>query len=353
MSELTQGKAGSFYTFLSDGCKLCQQGAKMVLFITGLCPKDCFYCPVSEERRRERSYANERPVNSDEDVLEEARQMNALGTGITGGEPLLRLEKVLHYIRLLKSEFGKEHHIHLYTSMAPDEETILKLASAGLDEIRFHPPVELWNELENSGYAGAIRAAQSGNIQAGLEIPSLEGSMKVACFARKMNCFINLNELEFSDLNAERMKELGFRLESEISNAAEGSIDVAREVGEELDDIKMHFCSSTYKDAIQLRERLIRIAGKTARKFDESTDEGTVVYGQVTCRDREALMKVIDCIMQYEDAGEMMEENGLSLETAWWILEDMADEIRNYTKEMFIVERYPFEDGLIVEKIPV
>ena len=74
--------------------------------------------------------------------------MDALGTGITGGEPLLKIEKVLHYIRLLKTSFGKEHHIHLYTCLAPEKQVFEKLAEAGLDEIRLHPSQANWEILK-------------------------------------------------------------------------------------------------------------------------------------------------------------------------------------------------------------
>lgn len=153
-------ESGSYSRFLADGCLCCREGAKMVLFVTGLCYRDCFFCPLSADRKNaDVIFANERPVYSDADVLDEARMMRAKGTGITGGEPLLELSKVLHYISLLKSEFGKEHHIHMYTAEAPDEKQIKELAKAGLDEIRFHPPHEMWHRLEGSPYNKSVLSA--------------------------------------------------------------------------------------------------------------------------------------------------------------------------------------------------
>ena len=351
MSKVNQSEAGSFNTFLPEGCKLCQMGAKMVLFVTGICPRDCFYCPVSPERRSEVVYANERPVNSDRDIIEEARQMSALGTGITGGEPLLKLENVLHYIRLLKSEFGKEHHIHLYTSLAPDNDTIARLVDAGLDEIRFHPPVNIWSSIEKSSYSMSIEYAKAHGLQVGIEVPAIEGIEKLAEFTESMDCFLNLNELEFSDSNAEDMKLRGYLLENDTSNAVAGSQEIARKAV--LFAGKMHFCSSTYKDAVQLRKRLIRIAQNTARDFDDITEDGTIIYGQVVCKDENSMQRVIECLLEQEVPEEMIENSASKIETAWWILEDLSELIRQNTDEMFIVERYPFEKGLIVEKIPV
>src|SRR5207249_4925439 len=88
---------------LSRGCRQCGEGAKLVLFVTGLCGYHCVYCPVSDEKMyQDVVFADEKRVTSDADVLEEARAIRAMGAGITGGDPLDALDRTWHYIRLLK-----------------------------------------------------------------------------------------------------------------------------------------------------------------------------------------------------------------------------------------------------------
>ena len=83
-------------------------------------------------------FANERPCNDFSEVIGEAHAMSATGTGITGGDPMMDLDRTLAACRALKQEFGQEHHIHLYTSLPFDVAHANSLAEAGLDEIRFH-----------------------------------------------------------------------------------------------------------------------------------------------------------------------------------------------------------------------
>ena len=83
---------------LPKGCQYCVKGEKLVIFITGKCPRSCYFCPVSDQKyQNDVQFANERPVKDFNDIIEEAREMDALGAGITGGDPLEKLERTCEY----------------------------------------------------------------------------------------------------------------------------------------------------------------------------------------------------------------------------------------------------------------
>lgn len=337
-------RSGSFYDDLPEGCRLCYKGAKMVLFVTGICGRNCFYCPVSFERReKDAVFANERRGEKDEDVIEEAISMDALGASITGGEPLLRLERVLHYIRLLKKKFGKSFHIHLYTALAPGKDVLISLRDAGLDEMRFHPPPDIWGNIRMTPYRDSIIAANELGISTGIEIPSIKSDLTgILSLLEEVDGFLNLNELEFSETNASELEKRGYVPENDISMAVLESRDFAGSVKGK----KIHFCSSVFKDAVQLRERFKRIAKRSARDFDEITDDGTLVYGIIE-GDGLSIMK---------DAGvteDMFAVREGSVETAWWIASDLAEELKEKGFNVYVIERYPMKNGVIVERTPL
>lgn len=336
--------SGSFYNFLPEGCRLCYKGAKMVLYVTGICGKNCFYCPVSNERReKDIIFANERRVNGDEDLIEEAVSMDALGTGITGGEPLLRLDRVVHYIKLLKNKFGRSHHIHLYTALAPNKGVLGSLKKAGLDEIRFHPPQDLLPGIDKTYYRVSITEAYKLGLSVGIEIPSITCDLSgVISLLKEVDGFLNLNELEFSETNFMQLKKRGYAAVDDTSSAALGS----REAAKVLDYGKLHFCSSRFKDAVQLRERFKRIAKRSARYFDEITDDGTLVYGVIEG----------SCTGLLEEAGVQDEMYAVledTVEIAWWIAEDLAGELKKIGCKVSVIERYPMKNGMIAERTPL
>ena len=319
---------------LSTACKLCHEGAKMVLFVTGRCNRTCWYCPISSEKKgKDTPYANDRVICSDDDILEEAYSMGALGAGITGGEPLLVPERVKHYCTLLKTEFGDAFNIHLYTGIAPGED-ILRLLIGCVDEIRFHPPEEMWDHFQQSPFPESIRTAKNLGFEVTIEVPSLAGLHYLIPAVDSVDWF-NINELEWSETNAEAMRGKDLSLEDNYHNAVE---DVERWATDILKNPKVHWCSSSFKDSVQLRNRLIRTAENTAREFEEVTDDGTLMYG---------VWEYSGQTHDIEDG--MWEERDGNIETAWWIL---AENPEKYSGKKYIIERYPGE-GIIVEVIPL
>lgn len=118
MSMVRFGSGSAADGELSEGCRRCIEGSKMVLLVTGRCRAGCYYCPVSAEKKgKDPVYANEWRVYSDEEVIEEALAMDARGAGITGGDPSEVLDRTIHYIRLLRERFGGDFHMHMYTSV--------------------------------------------------------------------------------------------------------------------------------------------------------------------------------------------------------------------------------------------
>lgn len=346
MVEWQSDDVGSVYNYLSRGCQICRQGAGLVLFATGKCPRSCFYCPLSEERSgNDAVFADEQPVQEIEDILAEGRAIDALGTGITGGEPLMKLDYVLECIRALKQEFGPEHHIHLYTGQLPRREELERLKNAGLDEIRFHPREEDWEKAP--GLKEALLEAKSLGLEAGVEMPAVNAAPGVLDAVRGADAFLNLNELEFSETNFAALAARGL-VPQDLGCGAEGSEDVAKEHFLQ-EGLKVHYCPSRFKDAVQLRERLLRRAGRVARAFDYVTEEGTIVHGVI----EGDLSGALHILQDLEVPQEMYsQENGV-IDIAAPILEDISKELKSIDCNISIVERYPLENGLVVERIPL
>jgi pyruvate formate-lyase activating enzyme-like uncharacterized protein len=273
---------------LADGCKQCVLGRKLVVFVTGVCPKNCFYCPLSEHKKNtDVIYANERKLLDENDVkamIDEAKACKAYGAGFTGGDPLMRIERTCRYIKLLKKEFGKKFHIHLYTILETlDEKKIKMLEDAGLDELRVHPDLLKKDSWEK------ISLITNRKFKLGVEIPLIPGYDKntlelVDYFVPQIN-FINLNELEISDTNSCELQDRDFVTKDKRSYAVKGSAELGRKIlkhiNEKYPKANVHFCTSKLKDKVQLRNRLILRAKNTAKEYDIVNPDGTLTRGVI------------------------------------------------------------------------
>jgi hypothetical protein len=189
--------------------------------------------------------------------------------------------------------------------------------------------------------------ARKAGIETGLEVPAIEGIDDLIQFSGKHDYFINLNELEFSDTNAEALKKRKYTLVNDISNAVEGSTTIAKKAIRK--QIRGHFCSSRYKDTVQLRKRLIRTAENVRRPLDMVTDDGTIIFGIIHTDNTGKIRRILQ---DNEVPIEYYDVKTRSIEIAAWVLEKIAGDIRD-CERMEIVEKYPIKNGIIVESMPV
>ena len=347
---------------LPRGCSLCTKGSKMVLFVTGLCNSSCYYCPLSLDKSgQDVVFADEMPVSDGTDILYEAQAIRSEGAGISGGDPLCDLERTLKYIELLKREYGPSFHLHLYTSQTDVSAEVLNmLKTAGLDEIRFHPQTNDWS---------GIRHALEIGMNVGLEVPAIPGRQddlkKIAMKAEEMGVsFLNINELEASETNFDKLVAMGMRLTNLESASIEGSASTAREVlkwsEEGLQKLSVHFCSARFKDSIQMRRRLERRLEQTIRSFEERDDQepllilGVIraVHGQEL--DHEQLTIIHTTLQsQFDIPTDLMniDEPRKRIEIAPWILDEISQQLKEKLVdikdlEIGIAFEYPTWDRL-------
>jgi len=279
---------------LTYGCKQCILGRKLVVFVTGICPRNCFYCPLSEQKKNQDViFANERKLlneNETSALIEEAKACKSKGAGFTGGDPLVKIDRTSRYIKLLKAEFGKKFHIHLYTiTESLTAERLKKLEDAGLDELRLHPDFTNdlhWKKIDLLYHKDGTRKY---SFDIGVEIPSIPGydnaTIKLIDYFISKIDFLNINELEISDTNSCELVDRDFHTKDRLSYGVKGSQDLALKLlkycTKNYPKKNVHYCTCKLKDGVQLKERLRLRANNTKKMFDIVTDDGTIIRGVI------------------------------------------------------------------------
>jgi hypothetical protein len=335
---------------LPRGCFYCTRGSKLVLFVTGKCKKNCWYCTISERRwQKTIVLANERTVKSDEEIIEEAKLIGAEGTGITGGEPLLDIERTIHFIELLKKSEGRIFHIHLYTARSDlTEEEFKRLYDAGLDEIRFHLQDD-WD---------VVKKALKFDWDVGVEVPVIpedfEMLKKLILFCEKSGVkFLNLNEFEFSDRNVESLTEKGYEIKDNEPTAVKSSEDIAKRLlkfaKENTKKLNVHYCSAATKNIHQLKKRWIRRANKIKKDYEIVDRDGFIVKGIIETENPEDVLEKI--IKKYKIESKLLRIKGDKIETSIHIAGMLAKKEKNL--KCFMVKELPIDETWEVERWPL
>jgi pyruvate formate-lyase activating enzyme-like uncharacterized protein len=331
---------------LAKGCQYCVKGSKLVLFVTGLCPRCCYYCPISDKKyKKDVVYADEWPTKNIKDIIKEAESIDAEGAGITGGDPLCRLDRTISFIKTLKHHFGKKFHTHLYTSFnLINRNTLKKLYSAGLNEIRFHA------DLDSEKFWDRIMLANDFDWDIGIEIPSIPGKFKetkkmIDFFQDKID-FLNLNELEFADNSFSKLPK-SFKTKDKLSYAVKGSEEMAlvllKYINQTYPKLNVHFCTAKLKDKVQLANRIKRRAKNISKDYDEITDEGLLFRGAIYTKDISQLKKY----NLKKNMFDIDQKRNRILVSASWLNKN-KEKLKKQSLKIAFVEEYPTQDCLNV-----
>ena len=269
---------------LPRGCQLCVKGEKSVLFVTGLCSRNCFYCPLSDLRKnKDVSYANERKFDDVSQLIKEIKLSNSKGCSLTGGDPLIKLDKTILFAKTLKKEFGKKFHIHIYLSTKLVDEKKLKELSNYVDEVRFHPNLQNSIDAEIKKISLAKGLWQKKNI--GIELPMFPNqSNQIFKFIKKVSpyiSFVNFNELEVGEYSEKTMNRKyktnkdGYTVKSSIKSGEK----LIKRLEKEKLHLNFHLCTAELKNWHQYKNRLKK--HKTF-PFSKETQDGTIIYFSTT-----------------------------------------------------------------------
>ena len=267
-----------YHKQISRGCKICGMGAWSCLFITGKCNASCFYCPTSQ-------LADEVPgtqnlsFETPESYAEYINFFKFKGVSFSGGEPLLFFDRTLQYLKQVRKKCDPSIYTWMYTNgILADEQKFKKLASAGLNEVRF--------DIGATGFKlDKIQFAKGIIPNITIEIPAVsEEKEKLKQLLPDMIkagvTNLNLHQLRLTKHNAPKLSKRNYTyihaeqpivLESEL--AALEILDYAREKNL---DIGINYCSFYFKNRFQKAGFRKQIANALAGPDEIITEKGFI-----------------------------------------------------------------------------
>ena len=173
---------GSYMSFddkpISPGCIACKSGEWLCAFVGTNCNCKCEGCHNPNVNKGEVSkltgirgdVSTCTGINGEVNIdmmLELLAKHKFTGVGISGGEPLMYVDKMIDWITKIK-----KHHPDIYiwnytNGVYADTNTLKKLADAGLDEIRFDLVADNFSGTVMRNMANAVKIIPS----VGIEVP--------------------------------------------------------------------------------------------------------------------------------------------------------------------------------------
>jgi hypothetical protein len=317
---------------------------------------------------KDRIFVDEWELNNENDIekiIQESKYIKSTGAGITGGDPLLVYKRTKKYISILKDEFGLNFHIHLYTKALKNNKYIDDFISEGLDEIRFHPSIKFWNNMDKSPISKIIKDTINKDIDVAIEIPSIPEmkdemlSLIKWSYVNNIN-WVNINELEFSERNAKNFLKRNYVHKNDFSSTIKASEDIAYEILKKISEsdyeIGVHYCSCSFKDGIQLTNRIKRRAKSIVKKHEVISNDGTLIKGVIYPNNNFSLKMIYKKLINdfnIDNKKIFINSDKKRIEIEILELNNISSKLIDQGLFSFLIEEYPTADGIEVEKIPL
>jgi len=263
---------------LSPGCRLCVAGQWSCLFINGKCNGRCFYCPTPQDDIGS-PITNTLPFASATDYAAYIEAFGFSGVSISGGEPLLTLDRVIDYIQTVKQRFEDKVHTWLYTNGTRVTRNILTaLRDAGLDEIRFNIGATAYHLKKAAMAAGIIPTVT-------VEIPAVpEELIRLKNLTASMSnsgvSHLNLHQLRLTPHNFKHIAGRGYTfIHGDLVTVLESELAALEVVDHVLShDIRLgvNYCSFVYKHHYQKAAARRRAAGIIRKPYEDITEKGFI-----------------------------------------------------------------------------
>jgi pyruvate formate-lyase activating enzyme-like uncharacterized protein len=201
---------------ISPACEGCRTGIGSATYFTSLkCHRNCFYCFNPNQEGFEYFSQHKRDVAAElSEVANQGFKVKHLA--LTGGEPLLFKDEAVAFFDIAQREFpGASTRIYTCGDLV-DDEILSRLATAGLDEIRFSIRLHDFDNGQRSIF-DRIALAVDTIPRVMVEMPVMPDSRKqmaaILLELERLGAFgINLLELCYPYRNADEFNRRGYRV---------------------------------------------------------------------------------------------------------------------------------------------
>jgi len=238
---------------ISPGCALCGNGDWSCLFINGICNAQCFYCPSTQKEKGQPMTSN-LEFSNPRDYADYVRRFNIKGVSFSGGEPFLTFDRVVLFLKTLRSQVPHPLYIWMYTNgLLVTEDKLKILRDNGLDEIRFDISANHYN-LE--GLKKAINIIPRVTVEIPAIPEDLELTQKVIKELYELGVnHLNLHQIRCTKFNLEKLVQRGYTfLHGPGVTVLETELTALKLIQYSLDQkiaLSINYCAFTFRNQFQ------------------------------------------------------------------------------------------------------